>query len=308
MSQFPDWAAQLASFLKSAVAKDTPLEAYSEANLKTCRDVIAGRDFYSGNEDGESGGRMVVNISSAHIPAFCTASRSGEKAYKNGYDLGKYRIGSPESDSGLRETVDNALPLKPGIEPKDVYFGALELTGPGIRFYGDICLVLRRDVVSADDLILDRNSFDLISDPLREDINRHPAGPQREKARASEALKLAGRWDKDKGPMAALRALQTIGLRLRRYTSGQIAEAIRHDEDYIEIVKEESFGAAKLQEARYSAADAAHDALTADREANGPLPRLEALQWRERRRIAEEELRRESVKVRVVTSSGRSRD
>ena len=107
---------------------------------------------------------------------------------------------------------------------------------------------------------------------------------EREQARASEAVKLAGRWDKDKGPMAALRALQTIGLRLRRYTSGQISEAIRHDEDYIEIIKEGSFGTAELQEARYSAADAAHDALAADRDTNGPPPRLEALQWRERRR------------------------
>jgi hypothetical protein len=108
--------------------------------------------------------------------------------------------------------------------------------------------------------------------------------------------------------MAALRTLQTIGLRRRRYTSGQISEAIRHDEDYIEIVKEGSFGAHDLQEARFSAADAANDALTADRDASGPAPRLEALQWRQRRRVAEEELRREGVKVRVITTSGRSRD
>ncbi len=343
-----DWSSELNAFIRGAAAGDRQLKEYADANLNICIDLVAGRDLYSGKEDRESGARMVVNISSVHIPAFCEASRGREKRpYKNGYDLGKFRLGSPppSSEPNLREIVDAALPLN-GARPEDVYFGAVELFGSGIRFYGDVCLVIRKDVVAADTLVLDRNSFDLISAPLRERINnppsadearaeearklmgrwmnrifgltlrRHTSGPRdrisnspsADKAREQEARKLAGRWKEDTGAMAALRVMQILGLRRRRYTSGQIAETIRQDEDYIEVIKQDSFGAGALQEARLSANDAAYDSFTAERTAYGPPPRLESLMWRGRRRVAEQELRREGVIVRVVTSSGRSRD
>ncbi|UGY02523.1 hypothetical protein [Bradyrhizobium quebecense] len=350
-----DWSSEARAFIQRSAAGDRQLEEYAEANLNTCVDLVAGRDIYSGKDDRDSGARMVVNISSVHIPAFCEASRKGDKRpYKNGYDLGKFRLGSrpPSSEPNLREIVDAALPLN-GARPEDVYFGAVELFGSGIRFYGDVCLVIRKQVIAANTLILDRNSFDLISAPIRDRINRSSstdkaraeeaknlAGPWKngataavrimqmlgltrqrhasdqapqaelsaDKARAEEAKKLAGRWKKDTGAMAALRVMQILGLRRRRYTSGQIAETIRQDEDYIEVIKKDSFGADVLQEARLSANDAAYDSFTAERTAYGPSPRLESLMWRDRRRVAEQELRREGVTVRVVTSSGRSRD
>lgn len=348
------WSRAPKAFIREAAAGDRQLEEYADANLNTCIDLVAGRDPYSGKEDRESGARMVVNISSVHIPAFCEASRKHEnRPYKNGYDLGKFRLGSPlpSSELNLRETVDAALPLN-GARPEDVYFGAVELFGSGIRFYGDVCLVIRKDVVAADTLILDRNSFDLISAPLRDRINNSPSAdetsaeearklaghwkeetgamaalirqsfdlisalfrdrinksPSADKARAEEARKLAGNWKDDTGAMAALRVIQILGLRQRRYTSGQIAETIRQDEDYIEVIKQDSFGADALQEARLSANDAAYDSFTAERTAYGPPPRLESLVWRDRRRVAEQELQTVGVTVRVVTSSGRSRD
>lgn len=108
--------------------------------------------------------------------------------------------------------------------------------------------------------------------------------------------------------MVALKALQVLGLRTRRYTTGQISEIVRDDEDYMEVLKIGSFGADKLQEARFSAGEAAHDALTGDRLRARPAPRLESLMWRNRRRRAEEALRRRGIRVRVVTTSGRTRD
>ena len=116
---------------------------------------------------------------------------------------------------------------------------------------------------------------------------------------------MSGRWDKDAGNMGALKALQSLGLRTRRYTAGQIAEAVRYDEDYLEILKEHSFTSSDLEEARFSTAEAAYDAFTAERTNNGPLPRLESLMWLYRRRQAEQELGKEGVRVRVVTSLGR---
>jgi hypothetical protein len=299
-----NWLGESKAFVQDTAAGDRQLEEYADANLETCIDLVAGRDLYSGEEHRESGARMVVNISSVHIPAFCEASRKGEeRPYKNGYDLGKFRLGTPppSSEPNLRGTVDAALPLN-GVSPADVYFGAVELFGSGIRFYGDVCLVLKKHVVAPGTLVMDRNSFDLISAPLRDRINNSPS------ARALEAQKLAGRWKKDVGAMAALRVMEILGLRRRRYTSGQIAETIRQDEDYIEVIKQDSFGALALQEARLSANDAAYDSFTAERTAYGPPPRLESLMWRDRRRVAEQELQREDVTVRVVTSSGRSRD
>jgi hypothetical protein len=308
MSYTTNWLAEVQNVIAAATFGNQPLAQYAKTNLGICQDIVSGRALYSGDQDDESGAKMVVKISSAHVPAFCEASRKGDnKPYKNGYDLGWFGIGSPGPKPSLRELVDAALPLS-NQKPENVYFGAVELTGSGIRFYGDVCLVLRRSAIDPDTLVLDRNSFDLISEPLRNIINNQPEGPARNRARASEAEKLAGNWKTDTGTIAALKALQTMSFRQRRFTSGQIAEAIRHDEDYIEIIKQDSFGTDALEEGRLSAADAAYDALTAERDARGPTPRLEALEWRQRRRVAEEGLRAAGVPVRVVTTSGRSRD
>ncbi len=300
-----DWSKENERLIAQNSPPNSPLRDYAEANLEICRDIVSGRDLYKNKQDDESGAKMVANISSAYVPAFCDASKNdGVNPYKNGYDLGWFGIGDEKKQKGPRELVDDALPLG-GRPPREFYYGAVELTGSGIRFYGDVCLVLRRSVLEEKTLVLDRNSFDLISAPLRDRIN---SGPLRDKAREEEALRLAGSWEADVGDMAALKAFQTIGLKSRRFTSGQVAEAIRHDEDYLEIIKHKSFGAKDLEEARFSATDAAYDALTAERDTRGPTPRLEALLWRHRRRIAEEQLRDRNVPVRVVTTSGRSRD
>jgi hypothetical protein len=109
--------------------------------------------------------------------------------------------------------------------------------------------------------------------------------------------------------MAAITVLQKLSMRDRRYTTGQIAEAVRDDEDYLEVLRIGSFGPDDLQEARVSAADAGHDALTGDRLLSaGPPPRMESIIWRERRAKAERELRRVGVELRVVTTPGRTRD
>ncbi len=250
---------------------------------------------------------MVANMSSAHVPSFCLASRKRDpKPYKNGYDLKHFILGAHGSANqpNLRQIVDAALPLA-GTLPDNVYFGALELTGAGIRFYGDVCLVLRPEAVAPNTTILDRNSFDLVTPPLRNRINEAEEGLQRDKARATEAQRLAGRWAQDAGNMAALKALQSIGLRARRYTAGQIAEGIRYDEDYLEVLREGSFSTSDLQEARLSTGEAALDAFTIERTSNGPPPRLETLMWVYRRRQAERCLREEGVGVRIVTGSGR---
>jgi hypothetical protein len=108
--------------------------------------------------------------------------------------------------------------------------------------------------------------------------------------------------------IAAIKVLRSVVSRDRRWTLGQISRAVRDDEDYIEVLKAGSFSASSLQEARIAAADAAHDALVGSRLARGPMPRIESLIWRNRRSRAERALREAGVPVRVVTTSGRTRD
>jgi hypothetical protein len=246
---------------------------------------------------------MVVNISCAHVPSFCKEAADGiSHPYKNVYDLQRLGIGKEPSETRLR--VDAALPLPAGKGPEDVYFGALEVTGTGIRFYGDICLVLHPDRVRDDTLILETNSYDLEREPLVSAIARSkdPAATRRAFASA-----MAGRWGADRGNMAVTKVFQVLGERNRRLTLGQIAEATRDDEDYIEIVRDETFDANDIQEARLQPEDVALENRISERLRSGPTPSLAEIQWRQDRREAETALSAHGVPVRVVTTPGRTK-
>jgi len=305
-----DWSTVLAKAIQKAAESDPQEGGFAEANIHAVEYVVAGRGPDADSSDPETGARMVVNIAAVHVPAFCEASRRDEpKPYKNGYDLNKYGIGTrdPDYKPKNREIVDDALPLDVGVTPDNLYFGAVELNGCGIRFYGDVCLVLKPSAIQSNTVVLDRNSYDLIRAPIRDVVDAEPLDRQAD-VRQSEAWKLRGLWEVDKGAMAAIKVMGTLGLRQRRFTTGQISEAVRSDEDYMEVLKINSFKTKALQEARFSAADAAHDALTGDRLSQRPSPRLEALMSRFRRRVAENALRDEGVSVRVVTTPGRTKD
>jgi hypothetical protein len=173
-------------------------DGYTRANADAAKTAAAGRGPDASEPDPNAGTRMVVNLSSVHVPAFCEASRNKElKPYKNAYDLGKYQVGDPPTKTNekvkARALVDAALPLGGMASAKDVYFGAVELNGPGIRFYGDICLVLRRNALDPDTVVLDRNSYDLIRAPIRNIVDQN-AQSKRPQARKDEALKLCGAW------------------------------------------------------------------------------------------------------------------
>jgi hypothetical protein len=144
--------------------------------------------------------------------------------------------------------------------------------------------------------------------PAREQVDVQGDELSSEVRRKRMLLGWSGEWLKDIGTIAAIKALGKLSLTERRWTTGQMSEAIRDDEDYIEVLKLGSFGPRDLQEARVSAADSAHDALVGSRLSRKPAPRLESLIWRNRRSRAEAALRAAGVTVRIVTTSGRTRD
>ena len=291
------WQEELARVTQAANAD------YAEANRECAERVLLGVGPDNSALHPAAGARMVVNMPAAHVPDFCAASKRGDgKPYLNTYDLAS----TTAKVSNKRQLVDDALPLPQGVKPQDIYFGALELNGCGIRFYGDITLVLRVDVIKANTVILDRNSYDVTRAPASDRIAVQPTSQQVHE-RKSILASWSGEWGQHVGTMATIKLMREIGWRERRWTTGQISQSLCNDEDYIEVLKEGSFGAGELQEARVSAADAAQDALIASRMLRRPLPRLESMIWRNRRQRAEAALRAVGVPVRIVTTEGRVR-
>lgn len=299
------WAERLDELMAAATRMGFAHTDYDSANRECVEHTLrgVGPDSPDRDPDLAAGARVVVNIPAAHVPDFCAASlRKDPKPYLNTYDLAP-----PDPPmSGKRQQVDAALPLPAGQTPKDTYFGAVELNGCGVRFYGDITLVLRPAVIEATTVILDRNSYDVIRAPASQRIGARPDHEQAQ-ARQEVLASWSGEWRRDLATMATVMLMRALGSTQRRWTTGQISQSLCKDEDYIEVLKKGSFGAGDLQEARVSAADAAHDALVASRMARLPLPRLESMIWRHRRRRAEAALRAAGVPVRIVTTEGRVR-
>ena len=296
------WAQRLGRLIAPITKRSKEHGSYALANRDSVRRAILGRDPFGTWTHPTSGARMVVNLSSAYVPAFCDAvQRKDPRPYKNCYDLA--RLGGRRVSKD-RRLVDAALPV---ADMMKVYFGAVELNGAGIRFYGDMCLVLKNDAVDGATCVLDRNSFELLRSPVADEFaDSSPADATA--ARQRKLQSWSGLWATDLGFIAAMKVLRSVGAQDRRWTVGQISRAVRDDEDYIEVLRTASFGPADLQEARISHTDAAHDALVGSRLLRGPMPRLESLIWRNRRSRAERALRAAGVPVRIVTTSGRTRE
>ncbi|MBB2206446.1 hypothetical protein [Gluconacetobacter takamatsuzukensis] len=242
-----------------------------------------------------SGAICVVNISSEHVPGFCLG---GSNAYLNAYDL--VRLGkNPEAVSATRERVDQALAELVGQSAKDIYFVAAELNGTGIRFYGDICLVLESPENLAQSVILESNSYDLVRAP-KSAMTTTPA------TLLQEAQHMSGRWGDD---LSAVAAIKIFAYRQsqRRLTTGQVSDGLLDDEDYIEVLRIGSFSVKDVKEARLSAASVAEDGRIDERLRSGPIPDAASLKWRHQRRQAERSLVQHGVPVRVVSTTSRTR-
>ncbi|NHN90495.1 hypothetical protein [Acetobacter sicerae] len=237
----------------------------------------------------------VVNISSEHVPGFC---HGGSHAYLNAYDL--VRLGkNPEAVSRTRKRVDQALAALVRQQAEDIYFVAAELNGTGIRFYGDICLVLQSAENLAGSVILESNSYDLVRAP-KSAMTKTDAELQR------EARNMSGHWGKDLSDIAAIKIF-AYRQSQRRLTTGQVSDGLLDDEDYIEVLRVGSFSVKDIKEARLSAASVAQDGRIDERLRSGPIPDAASLKWRNQRRQAESSLVHYGVPVRVVSTTSRTR-
>ena len=296
------WTARLDAVLQSLRSANPEAASWREADVRTIQQTLQGVSPYSGSIKPDQGARVVFNISSAHIPSFMTGAPHG--AYLNRYAVAAGRVGgAPKVDARTR--IDDLLGAILGVSGKNLHYGAADLNGAGIRYYGDICLVLKADAVADGALVLDRNSFDLICPPLVE--TTAPGGAWNATAAKAAAKDLSGRWKSCFVAMASCKILEGGPSARRRMTIGMISEGLLTDEDYVEVVRDGSFGRADVAEARTAAGDAAADASVADRLLRGPTPDLTALLWRHRRRLAEAALSADGLSHRTVVSAGRVR-
>lgn len=298
------WAARLSLRLDRAKVLAPEAAPWREADVETINEVLCGKSPYSGSTKPEKGARVAFNIASAHIPAFANAGGG----YLNRYAVKalKAPLGtsiSPPDDA--RTKIDQVLGSISGVAMQDIHYGALELNGAGVRYYGDFCLVLKAEATGGETLLLDRNSFDLILAPLRALTHTRGAwDPAKAEVKAKE---ISGTWDTCLHPLAACKVLDSAPNVARRITIGAISEGVLADEDYIEVIRASSFGTAEVAEARTSAGDAAAESHIAERMASGPTPDLAALTWRRQRRQAEIALQHAGIQVRVVTGPGRTK-
>ena len=285
-----NWKQKLKCLLNKLNGKE---KSFAEANIEAVKKSCKGIGPDADKPDKYSGARMVVNIASVHVPDFV------KHVYKNGYDLGKYRIGKQrqKNEPKIRELVDDALPVS---EPHKMYFGAVSLSGAGIRFYGDICLVLKGERIPKCTVILDRNSYDLVRQPFSDDLEGYPA-KLKEKAK-----EISARWDQ-LGYVAAIKVVFPYSGKPRRMTSGQIAAGLLDDEDYIEVLKEGSFYHSDIESARISNAEAAAVSHIEDKQTLGPPATAAELLLANQRRQAIRELENSGIDVVVSTTPGRTK-
>jgi hypothetical protein len=315
-----DWAARVeilvgqlsradqSSRVVDLIHVDPISRVFLDANVASIAQVIRGLGPEEKDPKAGAGARVVFNMSCRHVPSFCADSAARvDRPYRNAYDLNR-----PSAD---RVRVDDAVRKATGLDPKVVCYGALETSGTGVRFYGDLCLVLKvpqadsNGTTEWDDVqVLDRNSYDLIRDPVRGWIAGDLSnGRSFDEAAGLQLSKWVGRWREDLANIVAVKVLRTLPLASRRWTTGQIAGSVLDDEDYVEILYPRSFAAAEVHEVRVSAADAAAEADIADREAAGEAPAMHELEWRQQRREAKRALARAGVPLRIVTTPGRAK-
>ncbi len=288
----------------SATAR-SPLEReYLSANVEAIAKALRGLgpDARRGaTAPPDAGARIVFNISSAYIREFCKDGAAGKAhPYKNCYDLKHLKPPSPR-----REAVDMTLPT--GAQHEQVYFAAAELNGAGIRYYGDICLVLKPHKDDPERTILQTNSYDLIRRPFATLLAK--LGPPFDQPYC--AKRMSGSWRRALPRMAAVKLLEGATGKSRRLTTAMISRGLLDDEDYIEVLWTKgggSFGPAEIEEARVAAGDVVLESDIYARARRGAALTLGQMLWARRRREAARELEAHGVKVRAVAHVGRARE
>ncbi|WP_187429883.1 hypothetical protein ROLI_018120 [Roseobacter fucihabitans] len=285
-------------------------DRYRIANIEVIRDTLAGQGPHRTVADPEQGMRVVFNISAKNALAFLDvqSGKPGRGAYLNRRAAARV-VGQPLKGSTIRDRVDDVLAdIAPGtLSAQNAHYGAMELNGTGMAYFGDICLVLKTAAVPQNTLTLLRNSYDLTVAPVVANLYVPGDRTRTHKRAVRRVREWAGLWSQDVPDMAVVKLLQHAPPSERRLTTGQISDRLLEDEDYIEVVLAAGFTPADVHEIRLSAQDVAKQGHIADALTRGPVSSVCDLLWRHRRRAVQALAQRSGMRCRVVTATGRSR-
>ncbi|WP_140799413.1 hypothetical protein [Myxococcus xanthus] len=270
------WHRRVAAWLERE-EKEFP-NSFLEANIEVVTRTV---------RDAETGLRMIVNI-----PADALLSMLDEGRYLNAYE--RPRVGGEEKGpSETRRAVDALLGM--GDNARSYYFGAVALGGTGVRFYGEYCMALRPDAVSASTQVFDRNCYDLVHPPLNQ---------IKDTRNIVDCLR--GSWSLHLLDMLVLKCLPSLRGTQRLLTAGAVSEAILRDEDFVEVHRLGTFGPQELEEIRQSPDDAVVSAQIASNMQRGVPPSPDEILWNARRNLVNKRLEEFSIRTRLVTTSART--
>lgn len=306
-----DWQALFVGLRSQAADQES--QAYFDANKDMVAATLQGNSPHGGAQQ-RHGLCVVFNLSALNAIRFLLSQRRGPGF---GTYLNRHRtpnpVGRPLAGPSIRDRIDAALSavsttlnLVP-LGPTDAHYGAMELNGTGIRYFGDICLVLRADNVDPKTLILLRNSYDLNVTPVSRRFGGLNRTEQDELATSILKDEWAGEWLAHGHFIAGKKIMDQAPETTRRMTTAQISQGVLDDEDYVEVVRAGTFTPDALLEVRQTAEDAAAEALIGDRSRVGHAPDAAQALWRHRRRALARLAQEHALPVRVVTTSGRTR-
>jgi hypothetical protein len=147
-------------------------DGYRKANATIIIRAVDGIGIDSGTVREADGVRVVYNVSSAHLPQILASG------YQNCYHRADRRtIGTLQQVPRRRRDVDRAIAtaISPSADHEDIHYGAVELNGVGMHYYGDVCIVLKSAEFSAETVVLSRNSYDLTRSPMADIVAKDGA-------------------------------------------------------------------------------------------------------------------------------------
>jgi hypothetical protein len=273
------------------------------ANGDAIRRIVGGAPIDAGGRKRD-GVRIVVNVACANVVDVLA------HGFLNRHELAGERVGD---DGSTRNRIDAAIadiahtfaddgtdPFRRAIEPDALHYAALELNGAGVRYFGDMCLVIDPEIVDDAQVVLEENSYNVGREPVRSEVGEDPA------ALRAALLGSADRWSSRADLIARKVLAVTPAADDRLLTIAAVGRGILDDEEYIEVPLTVAVRPERVTAARTTAGEMARELAIASAPGLSAPPQAD-LVWLSARRRAARALSDADVPILVVTHEGRQR-
>jgi hypothetical protein len=270
-----EWAKRVVTWV--AARKESDPHSFLDGNLTLVRQVLS---------HPQTGLRMVINIGPDALLNFLATND-----YKNIY-------AHPVIGGERKEPTDERIRVDALLElhnPSEFYFGAVALGGTGVRYYGAFCMVLKRDRVPGGTRIFDRDSYDLLVEPLS-------GWSQNRMKQIVSSLK--GTWDEHAIEMLIMKMLPKLPASQHLITAGTVSELVMTDQEFVEVHLQNEIVPKDLEEVREAPDESAVETTILNRKRNGRSPTAVEIRWVDQRHRVLQALAKRGIPNRVVTLHG----